>query len=121
MSGLEVETAEDANRAFILKLKLAAYLNNSRGLYDYILIDTPPVLSVPDARIIGANSDANIYIVEWNKTTQAQVVQGFDMFSSIGVDITGFVLNQINPYKIKNYGYISPYGYNAYGSEYYES
>ncbi|MDC1499142.1 polysaccharide biosynthesis tyrosine autokinase [Amylibacter sp.] len=92
-----------------------------RKHYDYILIDTPPVLSVPDARIIGANSDANIYIVEWNKTTQAQVVQGFDMFSSIGVDITGFVLNQINPYKIKNYGYISPYGYNAYGSEYYES
>ena len=38
LSGLEVETADDSNRAFILKTKLTAYLNNSRGLYDYVLI-----------------------------------------------------------------------------------
>ena len=46
LSGLEVETAEDSNRAFILKEKLAAYLNNSRGSYDYVLIDCPPSLSL---------------------------------------------------------------------------
>ena len=46
LSGLEVETAEDSNRAFILKAKLAAYLNDSRVLYDYILIDCPPSLSL---------------------------------------------------------------------------
>ena len=46
LSGLEVETADDANRAFILKLKLASYLNKSRGSYDYILIDCPPSLSL---------------------------------------------------------------------------
>ena len=46
LSGLEVETANDNERAFILKVKLAAYLNDSRGLYDYILIDCPPALSL---------------------------------------------------------------------------
>ena len=46
LSGLEVETADDENRAFILKLKLTAYLNDSRGIYDYILIDCPPSLSL---------------------------------------------------------------------------
>ena len=46
LSGLEVETADDGRRAYILKEKLGAYLNNSRGSYDYVLIDCPPSLSL---------------------------------------------------------------------------
>jgi chromosome partitioning protein len=46
LSGLEVETADDTNRAFILKSKLTAYLNDSGSKYDYILVDCPPSLSL---------------------------------------------------------------------------
>ena len=46
LSGLEVETAGDSRRAYILKDQLTAYLNDSRVSYSYILIDCPPSLSL---------------------------------------------------------------------------
>ena len=46
LSGLEVETAGDNRRAFILKEEIMAYLKDSRGIYSYILIDCPPSLSL---------------------------------------------------------------------------
>ena len=46
LSGLEVETADDNMRAFILKRELTAYLNDSGTTYNYVLIDCPPSLSL---------------------------------------------------------------------------
>ena len=46
LSGLEVETAGDERRAFILKDQITAYLNTSGASYDYVLLDCPPSLSL---------------------------------------------------------------------------
>jgi chromosome partitioning protein len=46
LSGLEVETAGDNRKAFILKEQLMAYLNDFRDKYEYVLIDCPPSLSL---------------------------------------------------------------------------
>ena len=46
LSGLEVETAGDRRKAFILKERIMAYLNDSGVSYDYILIDCPPSLNL---------------------------------------------------------------------------
>ena len=115
-------TRSDKNAADIFASKrFSKLLTELREHYDYIIIDTPPVLAVPDARLIGSISDANIYIVKWNKSTRGQVNQGLEMLSSIGVNTIGLVLNQIDTRNTKTYGYTGSYGYGAYGSEYYES
>ena len=46
LSGLEIETAGDSKRAFILKDQIMAYFKDSGAKYDYILIDCPPSLSL---------------------------------------------------------------------------
>ena len=46
LSGLEVETAGDNRRAFILKDEISSYLNDYKASYTHILIDCPPSLSL---------------------------------------------------------------------------
>ena len=56
LSGLEIETAGDTRRAFILKEQITSYLNDSRGSYDYVLIDCPPSLSLLTIMALVASS-----------------------------------------------------------------
>lgn len=100
--------------------KFKALIDDLREAYDYIVIDTPPVLVVPDARVIGQSVDVILYTVKWDQTTRAQVRDGLRMFETVGLDVTGLVLGQIDARGMKRYGYGGSYGaYSAYGSKYY--
>ncbi len=101
----------------------AKLLTNARSFYDTIIIDTAPVLLVPDSRIIAQHVDAMLFVVAWDSTSHEQVEAALRMFESIDTEITGLVLNQINPAGMKRYGYAGRYGayasYGKKGSQYY--
>lgn len=98
-------------------VRFADLLKDLRKRYDYIIIDTPPVLAVPDARVIGQMVDAIMYTVKWDSTTHRQVQEGLKSFEGVNLRVTGLVLSQISPKGMKRYGYGDSYG--SYG-EYYE-
>lgn len=101
------------------------FMTYVRKIYDVVIIDTPPVLVVPDARVIGQSADAIIYTVKWDKTAKAQVDEGIRQFATANLKITGFALSQIDPNGMKKYGYggkYSAYGaYAKYGKGYYDA
>lgn len=102
--------------------KFQDFLKMARAAYDYIVIDTPPVLVVPDARVIGQSVDAIIFSVNWDATSKSQVSEGLRQFSSVNLRVTGLVLARIDPKGMKRYGYGGKYGaYSRYGRGYYES
>lgn len=95
--------------------RFSEFLDEIRKKYDYIIIDTPPVLAVPDARVIGQSVDAILYTVRWDKTTHRQVSEGLKSFETVNVKVTGLVLGQINAKGMKQYGYGDSHGaYSAY-------
>lgn len=93
--------------------RFTRFLEDLRSKYDYVIIDTPPVLAVPDARVIGRSMDAVIYTVKWDSTSQRQVREGLKSLENVQVRVTGLVLSQINAKGMKKYGYGETYG--AYG------
>ena len=100
--------------------RFRALIDEARASYDMIIIDTPPVLVVPDARIIAEVADAIVFTVQWDQTSKPQVEEALRMFHNSGQRITGLVLSQISAKGMKRYGYGGTYGaYAGYGAKYY--
>lgn len=93
-----------------------------RTAYDFIIIDTPPVLVVPDARVIAPMVDSVIYAVNWDKTSRSQVDEGLKQLRTVNVHVTGLVLSQIDPKGMRRYGHGGNYGaYSRYAKGYYDA
>lgn len=106
---------------FFSSARFARFIERVRQEYDYVIIDTPPVLLVPDARVIGQLADVVVYVVNWNKTLRRQVQQGIHSFATVNVPVSGLVLGQIDPRGMRRYGY-GGYAYGkGYGKQYYEN
>lgn len=100
--------------------RFADVVSELREGYDIVIIDTPPVLVVPDARIIAQRADSIIFVVKWDSTQKSQVRAALGSFESVGRPVDGIVLNAISPRGMKQYGYGEGYGaYASYGSKYY--
>lgn len=125
-TGLDILVAErgSVNPADVFSSqKFAALMEEARAQYDYIVIDTAPVLLVPDARIIAQHADALLYAVKWDATSRRQVADGLKSFASVGLSVTGLVLSQVDPKGLKRYGYGDSYGgyYGKAASHYYNN
>jgi receptor protein-tyrosine kinase len=83
-----------------------------RNTYDTILVDSPPVLNVPDARSLSRAADAVILVVRAHETQQDAVYAAARCFLEDGRLVLGTILNGWNP-KVSTYG-----AYHFYGSYY---
>jgi len=73
--------------------------------YDHVILSAPPALLATDARLIGRLADVVLYVVKWDSTTRRQVGEGVRLLHSVGLNINGFVLSQINPKRQRQYGF----------------
>lgn len=86
--------------------KLLELLSNK---YDRVIIDSPPVMPVTDAQILGAICDITLLVLRAEKSTRKNSQQARDGLLSVGARVLGAVINDV-PRKSR-YGYYSGYGY----------
>jgi receptor protein-tyrosine kinase len=93
-------------------------LQRFRGRFDTILIDSAPVLTVPDARILGRSADAVILVIRAHRTQHESAFAAVRSFDEDGTPLLGTILNDWNPKRSPHGKAYSPYGaYAPYGSE----
>ena len=98
------------------------FIAEQRDNYDIIIIDTPPVLIVPDSRIIAQVADATLFSVKWDSTSRPQVDESLRLIQNANQKVTGLILSQVDAAGMKKYGYGGSYGaYAGYGAQYYSN
>jgi non-specific protein-tyrosine kinase len=89
-----------------------------RGEFDFILIDTPPLLPVSDAVTISSSADCVLLVLKTAQTKTYQFEGARDNLTNVGANILGVVLNMVPIHRNgETYGY--KYGYsNQYKRRY---
>ena len=83
-------------------------LERVRKEFDTVLIDTPPMMQIADARVLGQIADAVILVVRAGQTTRDTAKTAAARFDEDGTPVLGTVLNAWNP-SLSGYGYYDDY------------
>lgn len=103
------------NPAELLMHKNFSELINWAGVnYDLVIIDTPPVLAVTDAAIIGRYVGTTLLVARFEENTAKEIDVSIKRFEQSGVSVKGCILNGVVKKASSYYGY----GYNHYGYSY---
>ena len=85
--------------------RMRQLLEELRAAYDYVLVDTPPVLPFADALATGPACDGALLVVRYGKTRVDQVRRAGDSLSAVGVTVLGTVLSMTSGKRDPGYGY----------------
>lgn len=87
-----------------------------RDRFDFVLIDTPPVMAVTDPAAVAPRVDGVFVTITLNKRTRFDATKTIEILSSVGANMLGVIVNRIGTSKKSNY-----MGYSGYGEYRYSS
>lgn len=85
--------------------------------YDYVVIDSPPLLPVHDARALAKAADVTAFVVRQDMSSITEVREAIDICDKSGSKIDGLIFNGFIPSRIR-YGYGYGYAYKGYRGKY---
>jgi Mrp family chromosome partitioning ATPase len=111
-SGAPLETATN----YIHSARFRDLLDRFRAEFDYVLIDTPPLMLVPDARVAGQWSDGVILVLRAGQTLQADALAVARRLREDGSRVIGTILNNWRPPGLGKKSYQKYYKYYRHES-----
>ncbi len=84
--------------------KMKDFLSEMRSKYDFILIDTPPIISVTDSGIVGSQADGVLLVIQAGRTQRGIVKRAEELLYQSHTKVLGHVLTNIE-YHLPEYIY----------------
>lgn len=78
-----------------------------KGLYEYIIFDTPPLLVVTDSQVMASKCDGVVMVVASGKTKRDQAIKAKDFLEKANSLLLGVVVNGVESKKGNYYGHYS--------------
>lgn len=79
-------------------------LEELRGKFDYVIVDTCPLLAVTDAALLAANSDGALLLGRYGQTRRDQLRNAVDALQNVGATLLGTVFTMTPPRDRSSYG-----------------
>ena len=100
--------------------RMRSIMEELRVKFDLVVVDSAPIMAVPDSRILQGLVDKTIYVLKWDSTPKKVVRNGLHLLTKDGnSNLAGIVLQQIDLKKYGRYGdYSYYYHYGRYKSYY---
>lgn len=98
----------------LMHRRFGELLNWASERYDIVVLDTPPILAVTDAAIIGNYAGTTLLVARFELNTAKEIDISVKRFEQTGVNVKGCILNGVVKKASSYYGY----GYNHYGYSY---
>jgi succinoglycan biosynthesis transport protein ExoP len=87
--------------------RMRVLLQRLRSEYDHVIIDSPPMLHIADARVLGWLADGVLLVLRARKTTKDAALAAYECLLQDGINVVGTVLNDWSPEKSDKYEYKS--------------
>ena len=90
--------------------KMAALIQEWRKEYDYVLIDTPPIIGITDAQCLTSKVDTFILVAAINRSTRSGISRALEILSTAKANVSGLLINMIGSSDSDyHYGYYNRY------------
>jgi Mrp family chromosome partitioning ATPase len=83
--------------------RLVDAIEEWRASYDFILVDSPPVLPISDARILVPLTDYSIFVVQWRETRWATAMHALRLLQDSGAQLAGAVVSKVDVKQLATY------------------
>ncbi|OHB71777.1 MAG: hypothetical protein A2V70_04480 [Planctomycetes bacterium RBG_13_63_9] len=90
-------------------------IDSLRNQYEFVIIDTPPLLAVTDPSTVAPRVDAVLLVMRLTKTARHGMLRAAEILNSLGARVLGVVVNGVGRTSAYGYGYRYGYGRYRYG------